>query len=83
METFWYDFHILEWIKSKNDINLLFKYDIALITLKTKFKIGPKKSVNPICLPMYIRKQDFKLEPYINLNKDWNEMAFKFIGELI
>ena len=62
---------------------MLFKYDIALITLKFKFKIGPKISVNPICLPMYVRKQDFDLEPYINLNKDWNNMSFKWIGNLI
>ena len=62
---------------------MLFKYDIALITLKFKFKIGPKISVNPICLPMYVRKQDFDLEPYIDLNKDWNNMSFKWIGNLI
>ena len=61
------------------DNNGFFKYDIALITLRDKFKINPKKSVNPICLPMYTRK-DPKQEPYIHLSKDWSSVSFKFIG---
>ena len=76
-------FFILEWMKTKNNINTLFKYDVALITLKAKFKISPKISVNPICLPMYMRKHHFGLEPYIALDKDWNQMSFRFIGEMI
>ena len=63
---------ILEWRK-------FFEYDIALITLKNKFRISPKKSVNPICLPIYTRRYS-EQEPYIHLCKVWSSVSFTFIG---
>ena len=80
---------ILEWRKTRDD-KKFFKHDIALITLKDKFKIGPQKFVNPICLPIYKLQCSqpecehcLKQEPYKYLRKDWSDMSFTFTGELL
>ena len=80
---------ILEWRKTR-DNKKFFKHDIALITLKDKFKIGPQKFINPICLPIYKLQCSqpecehcLKQEPYKYMHKDWNDMSFTFTGELI